>query len=170
MDNNGFDYNALRRANPKFSTSQTPDPPATKAKPKTFSMTQGRPLIQNPKIGSTHNTSSFKVALFKKPEALVIPDASRRSVFSFQEDRDGGQGGERGEHCHHLFREYRSDDDYRRKERCVITIADLTQTRKPRIHPFSTAQIAAEPSFIYRFKQGKSHREKGCKARVQRSP
>jgi hypothetical protein len=84
MDNNGFDYNALRGINPKFSMSQTADPSTTKVKPKTFSMTQGRPLIQNPKISSTHNASSFKFALFKKPEALTIPDASRRSVFSFQ--------------------------------------------------------------------------------------
>ena len=66
MDNDGFDYNTLRAINPKFSMSQTSDPSTTKVKPKTFSMTQGRPLIQNPRIGSTHNTSSFKFSLFKK--------------------------------------------------------------------------------------------------------
>ena len=172
MDNNGFDYNALRGINPKFSMSQTPDPSTTKVKPKTFSMTQGRPLIQNPKISSTHNTNSFKFALFKKPEALAIPDASRRSLFSFQpqqrtqaegssqnrlsaplflsdiqeplkapvnivQDHDVGQGEAQGEHCHSFFREYRSDDDHRRKKRRVITVADLTQIRRPRIHPFS---------------------------------
>ena len=84
MDNNGFDYNALRGINPKFSLSQTSDLSATKVKPKTFSMTQGRLLIQNPKMSSTHNANSFKFALFKKPEALAIPGASRRSGFSFQ--------------------------------------------------------------------------------------
>ncbi|EDR04520.1 uncharacterized protein LACBIDRAFT_304259 [Laccaria bicolor S238N-H82] len=47
-------------------------------------MTQGKPLTQNPKISSTHNANSFKFALFKNAEALAIPDASRRSVFSFQ--------------------------------------------------------------------------------------
>ena len=83
-DNNGFDYNALKGINPKFLMSQTSDLSATKVQPKTFSMTQGRPVIQNPKISSTHNASSFKFALFKKPEALAIPDASRRSVFSFE--------------------------------------------------------------------------------------
>ncbi|EDQ98999.1 uncharacterized protein LACBIDRAFT_335465 [Laccaria bicolor S238N-H82] len=84
MENNGFDYNALKGINPKFSMSQTSDPSTTKVKPKTFSMTQGKPLAQNPKISSTHNANSFKFALFKRPEALTIPDASRRSVFSFQ--------------------------------------------------------------------------------------
>ena len=79
MDNNGFDYNARRGINPKFV-----GPVSYKVKLKTFSMTQGRPLIQNPTISSTHNASSIKFAPFKKPEALAIPDASRRSVFSFQ--------------------------------------------------------------------------------------
>ena len=159
MDNNGFDYNALRGINPKFSLSQTSDLSATKVKPKTFSMTQGRLLIQNPKMSSTHNANSFKFALFKKPEALAIPGASRRSGFSFQaqqrtqaesssqnrlsaplflsdvqevlkapvnilQDRDIGS-------IATLFREYRSDDDYRAKKRRVITIAVLT------IHPAS---------------------------------
>ena len=84
MDNNGSDCKPLGGINPKFLMAQTPDPSTIKVKPKTFSMTQGRPLIQNPKISSTHNASSFKFALFKKHEALAIPDASRRSVFSFQ--------------------------------------------------------------------------------------
>ncbi|EDQ99978.1 uncharacterized protein LACBIDRAFT_314981 [Laccaria bicolor S238N-H82] len=84
MENNGFDYNALRGTNPRFSMSQTSDPSTTKVKPKTFSMTQGKPLTQNPEISSTHNANSFKFALFKNAEALAIPDASRRSVFSFQ--------------------------------------------------------------------------------------
>ena len=83
-DNNGFDYNALRGIKPKFSMSRTSDPSATKVKPKTFSMTHGRPVIQNSKISSTHNASSLKFAPSKKPEALAILDASRGSVFSFQ--------------------------------------------------------------------------------------
>ena len=162
MDNNGFDYNALRGINPKFSMSPTSDPSATKVKPKTFSMTQGRPLIQNPKISSTPNASSFKFALFKKPEALAIPDASRRSVFSFQaqqrtqaevssqnrlsaplflsdvqeplkapvnilQNRDVGQREAQGEHYHSFFAEHQSNDDYRRKNRRVIIVADLTK-------------------------------------------
>ena len=160
-DNNGFDYNALKGINPKFRMSQTSDPSATKVQPKTFSMTQGRPLIQNPTISSTYNASSFKFAPFKKPEALAIPDASRGSVFSFQaqqrtqaesssqnrlsaplflsdvqetltlvnnlHDRHVGQEEAQGEHCHSLFREYRSDDDYRGENRHVITVAGLTQ-------------------------------------------
>ncbi|EDQ99988.1 uncharacterized protein LACBIDRAFT_315008 [Laccaria bicolor S238N-H82] len=84
MGNNGFDCNALRGINPKCSMSQTSDPSMTKVKPKTFSMTQGRPLTQKPKISSTRNANSFKFALFKNPKALAIPDASRQSVFSFQ--------------------------------------------------------------------------------------
>ena len=162
-DNNGFDYNALKGINPKFPMSQTSDPSTTKVKPKTFSMTQGRPPLQNPTISSTYNASSFKFALFKKPEALAIPDASRRSVFSFQaqqrtqaegssqnrlsaplflsdvqepskasvnilQNRDVGQGEAEGEHYHSFFSEYQSDDDYRRKNRSVIIVADLTKT------------------------------------------
>ena len=149
MDINGFDYNALRAFNPKFSMSQTRDPSTTKVKPKTFSMTQGGPLIQNPKISLT----------YKKPEALAIPDASRRSVSSFKaqqrthaegsctnrlsaplflsdvqeplkapvnilQDRDVEQGEAQGEHCDSFFREYRSEDNYRGR---VITVAGLIQ-------------------------------------------
>ena len=56
------------------------------------------------------------------------------------QDRDVRQGEAQGEHPHPFFREYRSDDDYRRKKKRAITVADhLTQIRRQRIHPFSTA-------------------------------
>ena len=75
MDNNGLDYNALRGINPKFSMLQTSDLSATKVKQKTFSMPQGRPLTQNPKISSTHN-ASYESSEFTK--RLVYYPGSRR--------------------------------------------------------------------------------------------